>query len=359
MTADLGIAQSTLFAAFSIGMAASGLVSPTVGRIIDRNGGRAPMSIGSIIAALAFALLASAQHPAQVFIGWIVGGVAMSFCLYDAAFATLARAVPQRHRRAVTALTLIGALASTVFWPLTQWLLDLYGWRITLAAHAALNLLVCMPLHWMLIPRYQTRASINAYSSSVARPLTQRPAGFVALATAFAFGQFITSAVAVHIIAVLSAGGLTAQQAVWIGALIGPMQLMGRLVEMFVAARVASRAVARTTFLLMIAAVLALALVGSSFLLAVVFVVLYGWANGTLTIVRGTLPAELYGRDRYGELLGLIARPAFAARAVAPFAVAAALSEMGRGVAVATLIAAALIAYVAFEWAAKAVDAAA
>ncbi len=56
--------------------------------------------------------------------------------------------------------------------------------------------------------------------------------------------------------------------------------------------------------------------------LALLFAVLFGGSNGVVTIVRGTVPAELFGRAGYGGTLGNLAAPALFARAIAPFAFA-------------------------------------
>jgi hypothetical protein len=55
-------------------------------------------------------------------------------------------------------------------------------------------------------------------------------------------------------------------------------------------------------------------------IVALVFVIPYGWANGIMTIVRGTVPAELFGQRGYGALLGRLALPQFVLKAIAPFA---------------------------------------
>jgi len=55
-------------------------------------------------------------------------------------------------------------------------------------------------------------------------------------------------------------------------------------------------------------------------IVALAFAIPYGWSNGVVTIVRGTVPAELFGTHGYGALLGRLARPQFIAKAVAPVA---------------------------------------
>ena len=55
---------------------------------------------------------------------------------------------------------------------------------------------------------------------------------------------------------------------------------------------------------------------------ALLFALLFGFSNGVVTIVRGTVPAELFGRTGYGRTLGNLAAPALVARAIAPLAFA-------------------------------------
>ena len=83
---------------------------------------------------------------------------------------------------------------------------------------------------------------------------------------------------------------------------------------------------------------LSFAVTGASLLMAVVAVLLYGWANGTVTIVRGTVPAELYGREAYGALLGRLARPQLIARSLAPVVIALVVAHVSPGAAHTLLI---------------------
>jgi hypothetical protein len=60
---------------------------------------------------------------------------------------------------------------------------------------------------------------------------------------------------------------------------------------------------------------------------AVAFAVLYGLSNGVMTIVRGTVPAEFFGREGYGSLLGKLASPSLVTKAIAPVALASLVSK--------------------------------
>ena len=265
MRRELGVSDVVLFGSFTAGLFLSGLVSPFVGRQIDAHGGRRVLAGGSTLAALATAVLATAQGPFTMLVGWLTAGVAMAACLYDPAFATLHQITGTSYRRAVTALTLFGGFASTVFWPLSQYLLDEFGWRNAFAVYAGLHLLVCLPLHLMLVPR----ARVVHPMVETAHVTTAAPAGdgavFTWLATALALAAFLASAMAAHIIDLLTATGLTARDAVLVGSLIGPMQVAGRIMEFSFGRHLRALAVGTLAFALMTAA---LALYGSSRLLS-------------------------------------------------------------------------------------------
>jgi MFS family permease len=222
MRADLGIGDFALFGSFTAGLLVSGVVSPLVGRQIDARGGRQILAGGSLLGAGACAALAGAQGPLTLLTAWLLAGVAMAACLYDPAFATLHHMAGTRYRRAVTALTLFGGFASTVFWPLSQYLLDSLGWRATLAIYAGLHLVVCLPLHLWSVPRAREVHAATSHETTAARPSERGNAVFVWLATALSLAAFIGSAMAAHLIGLLTATGLSARDAVFVGSLIGP-----------------------------------------------------------------------------------------------------------------------------------------
>jgi predicted MFS family arabinose efflux permease len=253
--------------------------------------------------------------------GFALAGLAMAGCLYDPAFATLHGISGPSYRKAVTALTLFGGFASTVFWPLSQFLLDAYGWRVTFGVYAVLNLAVCVPLHlWVLPPGPGTAPHVATATSVAAASGSRSPAVFVWLATALALASFLSSALSAHVIGLLTSSGLTARDAVLIASLIGPMQVAGRVAEFTFGRHVRPLMVGTLAFGLFALALLVLTQVHGIWIAALAFAALYGWSNGVMTIVRGTVPGELFGHRRFGALLGRLARPQFVAKAIAPLA---------------------------------------
>ncbi len=189
MRAELGISAASLFGAYSLALLISALAAPFVGRAIDRHGGRAVMSAGSVCAALALFLIAHVHSTVALYLAWSVAGVAMAMTMYDAAFATLSQHSGTSYRKALTALTLMGGLASTAFWPASLKGLEWFGWRDTLLIFAALELALCLPLHLAFIPPGTVAADHGKAGAAEGRgslPAGKRRAAFVWLAIAFA-----------------------------------------------------------------------------------------------------------------------------------------------------------------------------
>jgi MFS family permease len=336
----LGADRTTVVGAFSAALLTSGLLATLVGRRIDRFGGRAVMTAGSVAAAALLAALSRVESVAALYAIWIGLGAVMAATLYEPAFAVVTQAFAAGYRRAITLLTLFGGFASTVFWPLTTALIEAFGWRDALLVLAAINLCVCAPLHaWLLPAGGQDAHPSGAATTSRTLAEVLREPSFYLLALAFLTNALLIAAIGVHLIALLRADGLSPAAAAGVGAIVGPMQVLGRIAEFAVGARVSAVNVGRVAVLLPPLALVALLVADGRGAWLLAFACLYGAGNGALTIVRGTVPVELYGRDHYGAVTGALATPGLIARAAGPIA-AAALAALpgGYDAAVAMLI---------------------
>jgi hypothetical protein len=321
---ERGWSMTFAMGGFSLALLTAGLVSPRVGLLIDRHGGHRVMSIGSLLAAFGLALIVYADHPAAYLAVWMLLGVATAATLYDPAFATLGRIFGVGARRPITALTLAGGFASTVSWPVTHLLLNAVGWRGTYLVYAAVLALVAAPLHAFALPR--TRASAAARSDPSAQaPITVLPPTgwpFLLVAAAFAAYAFVPSGLSAHLLAIFARAGIDAATVVAIGALFGPAQVAARICELMVARRIHPLFVARFAVAMLLAAFALLALFGLSVATAAAFAVMFGMANGLLTIARGAVPLALFGAAGYGHLMGRIGGPYLIMQAVAPLVLA-------------------------------------
>jgi len=323
---DLGLSTETAFAAFSWSLLVAGLAAAPIGALVDRHGGRWVMAAGSVTSAAGLAWLAT-SHSLPDYIGaWTVIGLASALTLYEAAFATINRKVAVGAPRAISSLTLFAGFASTIFWPLTHLLDARIGWRDTYLVYALVQLAACLPLHLWLgrdAPRQHVAAGVPSDSHTLAQAI--RHPSFWKLALAFSVNFFIFSALAAHLIPMLRALGHAAGTAVLLAALIGPMQVAGRIGERTLARDAAPQVVGRFVFSTLPFGLLALALFGTEAWAVALFCALYGMSNGVLTIVRGTLPRLLFGPRNYGAITGAMAAPALLSKAAAPMVAAAVL----------------------------------
>lgn len=347
--AELGARKEAVVGAFSLALLTSGLLAPWVGRQIDRHGGRGLMSAGSVLAALGLVLLSRVDSLPGLYLAWLLLGVSMAATLYDPAFAVLAKTFDHGYRRAITVLTLFGGFASTVFWPLTQLLIDRYGWRDATALLGLLNLLLCVPLHLRFVPAGARRAAAAPASAADAstrghdlRTALREPA-FYLLCGAFTANALVFSAMAVHMLPMLVDKGLSPLQAAAIGALAGPMQVLGRVLELLFGARFRATQVALVASAMLPLSLLLFHALGPISALYLAFAFLYGAGNGVITLVRGAIPAEIYGRTHYGAINGAMAAPVLIAKASGPL-VAALVWTLSGGYASLALVLAAVAA---------------
>ena len=321
---ERGWSISFTMGGFSVGLLVAGLTSPYIGRAIDRFGGHVVMAAGSLIGALGLWLIThAASEPAYIAV-WCVLGAAMAANLYDAAFGSLGRIFGIAARRPITALTLAGGFASTVSWPATHFLIEAVGWRGTYLVYAAVLALVSAPLHGFLLPRDRVEAQAPAKGEAAepARILPPYGVPFLLVAAAFASYAFVPSGLSAHLLAIFMRGGIDAGTVVWIGALFGPAQVGARLIEFAFGRNVHPLWVVRFALGALLCAFTMLMLLGVSAPVAAAFALMFGGANGLVTITRGAVPLALFGASGYGRLMGRLAGPWLVMQAAAPLVMA-------------------------------------
>jgi MFS family permease len=324
IAAERGWSMSFAMGGFSVGLLAAGLSAPYVGRGVDRFGGHVVMTVGSLIGALGLVLITHAASRVGYFGVWIVLGVAMAANLYDSAFASLGRIFGSGARAPITALTLAGGFASTVSWPTTHFLLDAMGWRGTYLVYAALLACISAPLHALALPRMRFEPDAVPNSDAPPPPVVLPPYGlpFILVATAFASYAFVPSGLSAHLLAIFARSGINAGTVVWIGALFGPAQVGARLIEFAFGRNLHPLWVARFALTVLLCAFTMLALLGISVPVAAAFALMFGGANGLVTITRGAVPLALFGASGYGRLMGRLAGPFLLVQAAAPLVMA-------------------------------------
>jgi MFS family permease len=327
MQRELGVSTAELTGAFSVALFVSGVAGIAVGRHLDRHSPRALMTVGSIAATALVLAWSRVDGLIAFYAVWIAIGLVMAAVLYEPAFTVLAKHFHDagERRRAMTAMTLVAALASFIFMPLAQALIDAHGWRDALIVLAVVLAVVTVPLHAVVLrPAPAARQVRLGEAADAPRSIAARDAvrttPFWLLSGAFVLASITSVAVAVHAIPFLIERGHSPAFAAFAVGLIGVSQVPGRLLFAPIAARLPRPAAMASVFGLIAVGVALIVSVHSTGV--VVGLVVLGMGNGMGTLARATAIADLYGARSYGTIAAVTASMTMAARAAAPVAAA-------------------------------------
>ncbi len=322
---DLGLGRAESSLAFSLALLAEGLMAFPVGRWIDRGHERAVMTTGSLLAGLCLLAHGWVSSVAGLYAVWVGLGIAMAAVLYSPVFAVVTRRFPHDFRRAIITMTFLGGLASTVFIPLTAWLIDGFGWRHALMALALLHLLVCAPLHARLLRHAPQAPATRTPTHATAAPGLAhhlRSAPFLLIGAFVVLMMSVTVALPAHMVSLLREHGLSERWVIAIPASIGAIQVLGRLLLYFFERHfdlhLANRLIPCLIPLGLAALLVAPSTGDAHHLVVILFVTLWGMGNGMLTIVKGTAIAEYVNREHVASLNGALGVPLALARSAAP-----------------------------------------
>jgi len=343
MQEELGWSGTALTGAYSLGLLVSGLAAPLVGRWLDRHGPRGLMTLGSMLGTVLLLVWSSVEELWVFYLVWAGVGLAMAATLYEPAFAVLAKWFERDRGRALLLVTLAGGLASTIFLPLSAWLVETLGWRGALFALAGILALLTIPPHALVLRQRPENSGLDVPSqregAHVPRGLRTEPGSvllgaalrgpaFWLLSAALFLGTLSQAAMYVHLIPYLAEGGYGLGSAATLTGLIGASQVLGRVVVTFLEGRLPRDAVAAGIFALQ--AVALVVLIGSRSPLGVLmFIVPFGAASGAVTIIRASVVADFYGPDHYGSIGGVVSMFVTGARTLAPVGAGAMAVSLG------------------------------
>jgi MFS family permease len=324
---ELGFSRAQTSVAFSLALLVEGFCAYPVGRWIDRGHERLVMTGGSLLVGACLLLHGFVSNLWMFYAVWTLLGVGMAATLYAPVFAVVTRRFPDNFRRGIITMTFLGGLASTVFIPLTAWLISVLGWRHALWCLAALQLLVCAPLHAHLLrgapAGRHSGAGTPAAAAGLSRHLTSAP--FLLVGVFVVLAMAVTAALPAHMVSLLRENGLPETWVILVPASIGVIQVFGRALMYFFEQHFDVHMANRVIPCLLplgFAALLAAPWFGSGqalgSALVLLFVLLYGMGNGMVTIVKGTVIAQYVNRDHVASLNGALGIPAALARSAAP-----------------------------------------
>ena len=326
MQTELGWSRAEITGAFSLALLVLGVVGVVTGQWLDRRGPRLLMTAGSVLGVVLVLAWSRATSLSTFYAIWIFMGVAWSGTLYSPAFATVTAFFRERRTEALLVVTLMAGLASTIFFPLTAYLVSLLGWRDALVALAVILGVTTIPLHALVLRKAPDHAH-DATETSLDLIAALRHPSFRWLALGF-FCFALGIGVFVHFVPYLVTRGFDLVTGAAIAGLVGAMQLAGRVLFAPLERRFAPSALIATVYALQPLALLVL-LLGPASIAPYVFVVLFGAGRGADTLIRNTLVARLYGRRRFASIQGVLSLIITVAWAGSPVGLGAVYDRFG------------------------------
>lgn len=322
MITEFGWTKTEVNGALSVVLATTGLCSYARGRWIDRYGGRLLMIFAAFCGA---ALLFLWAHVTQLWHLYAIGvgiGVISAMTLYDAAFAVVARMLDADYRKAIIVITLFGGLASTVFVPLTHYLVDVHGWRNALMTLAVIQLPFCAGIPYFVLRGREvsgndSRSTKASLATTSIRPALAHPV-FWLLALSFVSYAFMFTSLIFSLVPMLRESGYTSAEAVAAYACVGPSQVAGRMAVLTLERFIGLTVAGLIGTLFPVVAMIILITLRAHSPLVFLFAIAFGTGMGVKTIVQATAAPELLGRTSYGALQGALMFPVYVAQALSP-----------------------------------------
>lgn len=347
----LGWSKSFLFGVFSFGLLLGGLITPYIGKKLDQYGARTIMSIGSLLSFIGLIFLSQVETKLEFILAIIFIEIVSTFVLYEAAFVAFSQIAKQKARLPMTQITLIAGFASTIFWPLINFLLDFYSWKEVYVILSLFHLFIAFPLHLFTLPNKklsnkQIQNEDNSqYSRFEGKKNTKK--SMILIGIALCLIAIPIASIQTHLIGIFGSFGIEATIAVSLGAFIGPSQVATRIFEMTFARKITPVTSSIISTGLLLVSTITLLFCGYNIIIATLFVILFGAGQGLNYIARGSLPLYILGSDNFGKNSGYLNLYIKVVTAMAPFTFALSLENLGNETSVIILLVLSIISIIA------------
>jgi len=319
LEAELGWSRAEVSAGLTCALLVGGLAAVPCGRFVDRHGGRLMLAWGGFAGALLLLALSQVTSLIAFWAIWAAMGLVQSAALWTPAM-TLVVGRAREPARAITAISFVTGLSTTIFVPVGALLIESLGWRGALVALAAIQTMPGVLTLLMLSPDPPRTATAPRAGFSLMEAM-RRPA-FLALAACFAGHAFVAVGLGAHLIPYLREQGLPEASVLLVVALHGPFQVVARAALFALGPRVTLRQVGRVTTLLTPLAMVLLAVLPPVLSWLVLFALVWALADGLMTIIRSAGVMEILGREGYGTLTGALSIATVLPRTLAPLLIA-------------------------------------
>jgi MFS family permease len=369
---SFGWSTAFIYGVYSLGILLGGIAAPFLGKALDRYGAQYLMAAGSLIMACCLYGLSIFNSKIEFVVYLLLLEVLSILVLYESAFVAIVKAIPtkkyktQTHtqtknsdgslvtkikestRLSITQITLMAGFASTIFWPLIAYLLSITHWRDVYVMMSLLHLMVCFPLHLYCLrappkshldkvkknnDKIDSKRLLDSVEERSIKEDLVEEKSFVKklrisgqqwkteLLLALSFGgvAFCVNGLQIHIFSIMKMLTVEHGLAVLAGSLIGPFQVVSRLIDICLSSRITPIFLGALSTICMLCGlfflVSASVISGYAVLL---FAIFFGMGQGLTNIVRGSIPFYLFGDKHYGEITGRINGVRIIMTAIAP-----------------------------------------
>ena len=322
-----------IFGVISFGILLGGLLAPIIGKTLDSKGARPIMTLGSVLCAFGLILLSLVNSKIEFILAILFLETVSILVLYEAAFVAFSQLAGNKARLPIIQITLMAGFASTIFWPLITYLLTIISWREVYQVLALFHLFLALPIHYFVLnPKLKIdneHFDEESFEDCICQEGIQRKKSLILLAIAFSLISIPITAMQTQFLTLFKSFGIEAASAVALGALIGPSQVIARVIDMVFSKKFTPMMTAIMSTSMMAIGLFILIFSGFSTNAALLFVILYGAGQGLSDIVRGTLPLYLFGKDGYGKTTGGLNLFRLIITSMVPFGFALMLENIG------------------------------
>ncbi|WP_216712979.1 MFS transporter, partial [Photobacterium sanctipauli] len=318
--------RSDLTLAFTLAIGVSGVFSPLAGRFIDRGLGPYLLTVCGLGGGILMLMLGSVETLWGFYLIWLGIGVAMAGCLYEPCFAFLIRYRSQDAKKSITIITLVAGFASTICFPITHYVMNEFGLESAIKLAGVSTLVIACPM-LLFSARYIQQHSSKMHLPSVRENkdtgnsqylfLTKKL--FWLLAISFSLLGITHGVVISHLLPILSEREVSSATAILIASLIGPMQVLGRLVSALTDKRTNLMTTTLFCFIGINVALTLFLIAGNHFWLLIGFVLFQGGSYGVISIMKPMVTREVMGQNNFGVISGTLALPYLLCSAFAPY----------------------------------------
>ncbi len=317
LSAEFGWTRAMTSGAYSMGLLITGLLYMVTGRLNDRFGPRIVITACGFLLGLGYLLMSQISALWQLYLFW---GVIVAMGLsggFVPMTSTVARWFVQR-RGVMTGIVTAGVGAGTMIVPpVASWLISSYGWRTAFLVIGIIALVLLM-LAAQFLKRDPSKTGQLPYGENEVKPensiseakgFSFREAvhtqQFRMVWTIYFFFGVSLGTVMVHIVPHATDLGISVMIAANILAIIGGLNIVGRIGIGSVSDRAGRKSSLIIGFVLFLVALLWLQLARELWMLYL-FAIIFGFGMGGVVALQSPVAAELFGLRAHGAILGAV-----------------------------------------------------